>query len=456
MLGLTMGCYARIPGGVDLDSLFNTKVKIDRAAWLIGAVLEKQMCFSDYAGAPMSSSEVRKICGNPLTTRELVGGLREAGILFVSSGYEVGSKFKNYAVNPKLLKESSFTTDHVVHHLITSPTVITSIRNSLMKDKQYEHYRWDKFHFSIYENLQLPQLDTGEVKAYFNEFYDPKSVKFGDSAAVVGFQVDQLLTDNCRRMSVSKTGRVYTQLCRLKSWVRGCFQYDGDWCVGHDVKACQPTLLAALMLGIANKDNSFFERTGVERHRKSLGIKNKTLEKCDITVADAREFAEFVESNDIYDEIVSRLKRRGHYRSRDDIKLAFMRDIFAKKSEYASVEEQEFKVMFPVIWKQIKAINEKDYRTLINFMQFMESEVVIHHALKKAHELGCRGYFTVHDSIYAPQCHTDLVLKGFDYASHAVGIKLRIDVSGDIVQRRRNELEQRVEREDFSESMLKA
>ena len=187
-----------------------------------------------------------------------------------------------------------------------------------------------------------------------------------------------------------------------------------------------------------------------------MGIKNKTLEKCDITVADAREFAEFVESNDIYDEIVSRLKRRGHYRSRDDIKLAFMRDIFAKKSEYASVEEQEFKVMFPVIWKQIKAINEKDYRTLINFMQFMESEVVIHHALKKAHELGCRGYFTVHDSIYAPQCHTDLVLKGFDYASHAVGIKLRIDVSGDIVQRRRNELEQRVEREDFSESMLKA
>lgn len=61
MLGLTMGCYARIPGGVDLDSLFNTKVKIDRAAWLIGAVLEKQMCFSDYAGAPMSSSEVRKL-----------------------------------------------------------------------------------------------------------------------------------------------------------------------------------------------------------------------------------------------------------------------------------------------------------------------------------------------------------------------------------------------------------
>ena len=112
--------------------------------------------------------------------------------------------------------------------------------------------------------------------------------------------------------------------------------------------------------------------------------------------------------------------------------------------------------MFPVIWRQIKAINEKDYRTLINFMQFMESEVVIHHALKKAHELGCRGYFTVHDSIYAPQCYTDLILKGFDYASHAVGIKLRIDVSGDIVQRRRNELEQRVEREDFSESMLKA
>ena len=143
-------------------------------------------------------------------------------------------------------------------------------------------------------------------------------------------------------------------------------------------------------------------------------------------------------------------------RSRDDIKIAFMRDIFAKKSEYASVEEHEFRELFPVVWRQIKAINRNDYRTLINFMQFMESEVVIHHALQKAYKLGCRGFFTVHDSIYAADAYTDVILKGFEYASNAVGIKLRIDVSQDIVERRRQEVENRLAVEDFNSNVLKA
>jgi hypothetical protein len=456
MFGLTMGCYARIPGGFRLEHIFDTKTKADRAAWLIGAILEKQICFSDYGGAPMSSSEVRKICGNPVTTKQIVERLKECQILFVSDSYEVGAKFKNYLVNPKWLKVDKVSTDNVVHHHITSPSVITTIRKSLLKGKDYEHYRWDEFHFQIYENLQYPQIDPYEVDRCFRDLHDPSDNDFGSSAAVIGFQLDQILSDTSRRMSVSKTGRVYTPLCRLKSWVRGCFKYNEHWCVGHDVKACQPTLLAALMLSIANGDSSFFERTGVSRHMKSLGIKMKLLEACDITQKDAREFAGFIEENDIYDVIVDKLKSRGHYRSRDDIKIAFMRDIFAKKSEYASVEEHEFRELFPVIWRQIKAINRNDYRTLINFMQFMESEVVIHHTLQKAYQLGCRGFFTVHDSIYAADIYTDAILKGFEYASNAVGIKLRIDISQDIVERRRQEIEDRLSVEDFNRDVLKA
>ena len=455
MLGLTMGCYARIPGGFRLENIFDTKVKADRAAWLIGAILEKQICFSDYSGAPMSSAEVRKICGNPVTTKEIVEKLKECQILFVADTYEVGAKFKNYLVNPRWLRADKVSTDNVVHHHITSPTVITTIRKSLLKDKDYEHYRWDEFHFQIYQNLQYPQIDSYEVERCFQDLHDPGDGDFGSSAAVIGFQLDQILSDTNRRMSVSKTGRVYTPLCRLKSWVRGCVKYSDRWCIGHDVKACQPTLLAALMLSIANGDSSFFERTGVARHMKSLGIRMKLLESCDISQRDAREFASFVEENDIYDVIVAKLKSRGHYRSRDDIKIAFMRDIFAKKSEYASVEEHEFRELFPVVWRQIKAINRNDYRTLINFMQFMESEVVIHHALQKAYKLGCRGFFTVHDSIYAPDTYTDVILKGFEYASNAVGIRLRIDVSQDIVERRRQEVENRLAVEDFNSNVLR-
>ena len=456
MLGLTMGCFARIPCGFDLTAIFDTKSKIDRAAWLIAAILEKQLCFSDYGGAPMASSEVRKICGTPLTTKEIVDTLKDHGILFVSNSYEVGTRFKNYSVNTGFLRSEKFTTEHVVHHRISSPTVISSIKKSLMKDKEYEYYRWDKFHFAVYKNLQYPQIDESEVGIFFEHFFDPESVDFGESAAVLGFQVDQLMSDAKRRMSVSKTGRVYTPLCRLKSWVRGCFKYNDNWCVGHDVKACQPTLLAALMLSIANQDNSFFERSGVARHMKSLKIDTRNLSRCDITQADAREFAVFVENNDIYDTIVGRLKSRGHYRSRDDIKLAFMRDIFAKKSEYASVEEQEFRELFPVVWKQIKAINKQDYRTLINFMQFMESEVVIHHALKRAYELGCRGFFTVHDSIYASQNYTEIIKMGFEYASNLVGVRLTIDIGDDIVERRRRESEQKLEVEEFNSAIFEA
>ena len=455
MLGLTMGCYARIPGGFRLENIFDTKVKADREAWIIGAILEKQICFSDYSGAPMSSAEVRKICGNPVTTKEIVEKLKECQILFVADTYEVGAKFKNYLVNPRWLRADKVSTDNVVHHHITSPTVITTIRKSLLKDKDYEHYRWDEFHFQIYQNLQYPQIDSYEVERCFQDLHDPGDGDFGSSAAVIGFQLDQILSDTNRRMSVSKTGRVYTPLCRLKSWVRGCVKYSDRWCIGHDVKACQPTLLAALMLSIANGDSSFFERTGVARHMKSLGIRMKLLESCDISQRDAREFASFVEENDIYDVIVAKLKSRGHYRSRDDIKIAFMRDIFAKKSEYASVEEHEFRELFPVVWRQIKAINRNDYRTLINFMQFMESEVVIHHALQKAYKLGCRGFFTVHDSIYAPDTYTDVILKGFEYASNAVGIRLRIDVSQDIVERRRQEVENRLAVEDFNSNVLR-
>jgi hypothetical protein len=111
MLGLTMGCYARIPGGFRLENIFDTKTKADRAAWLIGAILEKQICFSDYSGAPMSSSEVRKICGNPVTTKEIVTRLKDCQILFVADSYEVGAKFKNYLVNPRWLKVDKVSTD---------------------------------------------------------------------------------------------------------------------------------------------------------------------------------------------------------------------------------------------------------------------------------------------------------------------------------------------------------
>ena len=456
MLGLTMKCHARIPGDLDLGQIFDSKPMIDRAAWLIGAILEKQICFSDCSGAPMSSAEIRKICGNPVTTKTIVDGLKAAGVLFVGKNYEVGRTFKRYAINPRLFRKTTIKGNNIVHHEITAPTVIRTIRKSLERHKNYEFFRWGDFHYDIYSELQQPKLDAEEAERCFDIILSEGEKADQGLAAIMGFQVDQLKTDTTVKMSVSKTGRVYTPLCRLKSWLRGCMQYDGEWCVGHDVKACQPTLLAALMMCVANKDVSFFTKKDVAKRVKILGIGLKPIGKCDISRADAQEFADFVENCDIYETLVDDLKKRGHYRTRDDMKLAFMRDIFAKRGSYASVEEHAFKQRFPVVWQQIKKINELDYRTLINFMQFMESEVVIHHALKKAYDFGCRGFFTVHDSIYATESYTNLILQGFEYASEMVGIRLNIDVSDNIVVKRQEEQELAQQRQHFAEIMFEA
>ena len=449
MLGLTMKCHARIPGDLDLSQIFDSKPMIDRAAWLIGAILEKQICFSDCSGAPMSSAEIRKICGNPVTTKTIVDGLKAANVLFVGSNYEVGRAFKRYAVNPRLFKHTTIKGNNIVHHEITAPTVIRTIRKSLERHKNYEFFRWGDFHYDIYSELQQPKLDAEEAERCFDIILSEDEKADQGLAAIMGFQVDQLRTDTTVKMSVSKTGRVYTPLCRLKSWLRGCMQYDGDWCVGHDVKACQPTLLAALMMCVANKDVSFFTKKDVAKRVKILGIGLKPIGKCDISQADAQEFAEFVEDYDIYDTLVDDLKKQGHYRTRDDMKLAFMRDIFAKRGSYASVEERAFQRRFPVVWQQIKRINEQDYRTLINFMQFMESEVVIHHALKKAYDLGCRGFFTVHDSIYVNPDYSHLVMDGFEDASKRIGVNLSIEKSADIQQSRWEATESRIETHDL-------
>lgn len=448
----------RIPAGVDLSSIFTSKAVRERAAWLMGHIINRQCHYSFEEGwARIASGTIRYICGDSKYQHLILSALKKHKILECDDSYIAGLKTKGYRINFDCFgnfKHDATISEkrrlaRIVAYDITVPTVVKTYRRLEAENWGKEKVRWVPFHHKVLDNLQLVSLDRFEAEKYLQHCLNSPNEMSTEAANIMGLQIDQILSDQEREVTISKTGRVYTPLCRLKSWLRRCMMFKGKHCIAHDIRACQPTLLAALMVGMASGSSSFLVSDGLALRQRTLGIKMACLKNVTISEEAACRFRDHVESHDIYQTIISALRKQGHVRSRDDIKRSFMRDIFAKKSSYISIEENCFSVLFPEVHEQIKAINLTDYRNLINIMQFLESEIVIHDVLRRAHDRGCRGYFTVHDSIYVNPDYSHLVMDGFSAASKKIGVNLSIERSADIQQSRWEETESRVETRDL-------
>lgn len=452
----------RLPVNLDLARIFRSKPVIDRAAWLLSHILEKQAHFSFEKGwARISSGTIRSICGDSKYQHLIISALKKHQVLQCDENYVAGVKTKGYRINfecfgdfhEKMTLREKRRRARAVTYDITVPTVIKTYQRLEAEVWGKERVRWTPFHRKILDNLQLVSLDRFEAEKYLEYCLGNPDEMSSEAANIMGLQIDQILSEQARKVTVSKTGRVYTPFCRLKSWLRRCMKFKGKHCISHDIRACQPTLLAALMVGMAGGNAGFLSDKGLRSRQKMLGIEMSGLKNVTITPEAAGRFKRHVEQYDIYQTVIDALKSRGHIRCREDIKRSFMRDIFAKKTAYMSVEEDCFGALFPEVHEQIKAINKIDYRSLINVMQFLESEIVIHNVLQRVHNDGCRGYFTVHDSIYVNPDYSHLVLKHFDEVSNEIGVKLKIDVSSDIREKRWEVSEDLNDTQDFMMEM---
>src|SRR5208282_4105753 len=79
--------------------------------------------------------------------------------------------------------------------------------------------------------------------------------------------------------------------------------------------------------------------------------------------ADIADFCDLASSGLLYERLVSLSGL-----DRDTVKLAFLRDVLAKRGQYPSAVEDAFRAEFPTVHQAIRFVNRADHGELIRLL----------------------------------------------------------------------------------------
>ena len=357
--------------------------------------------------------------------------IKDAGILTMHQKKIVGARSAGYRLCDALMVSPHC--DFVLTKRTSSGAEISSLINRLTSLKSWG---WSELHEVYAKCLTRFHIDTVEAREVLAGH---PGVEIGGPAWVgqsmgVYEQNENFLGDyKSVRLSVGRTGRLYHPISTLKGCIRSRILYrtpEGDdvRVRAFDIKASQPTFLAALMMyasGLESWPSMFTNKDSVLRAKK-FGI--STDVSVDIDPEEAARLKGIVEERDMYDFLRCRCESlTGWKPSRPNTKVSFLRDVAAKKGNYSPREiEKTFLTEFPSISNAIKQINTGDHSRLIRLLQWLESEVVINYMWKRlVWETKCAA-FTVHDCFYIhPKCIEKLLEIQADAVS-VLGIDLNL------------------------------
>ena len=164
----------------------------------------------------------------------------------------------------------------------------------------------------------------------------------------------------------SKTGRVFTPVCNLKSDFRQFLKYEGRELVDIDISNCQPLLLYVLY-----KDKTTNEAIAFKELVSSGQFNERISELCGIVLENPEDRKKF--------------------------KVALLTQLFMenyKRGKYLDL----FFAAFPELAIEIKKVKAKDYRNIAILLQNLEADLIIQGVIGICREKNIPA-LTIHDSI---------------------------------------------------------
>ena len=212
-----------------------------------------------------------------------------------------------------------------------------------------------------------------------------------------------------------------------------------------DIKASQPTILAALLKHAAGQgpEHSILSSEAAQQRLKVAGG-SELSHDLSLDPIEVRNFVFIIENGDIYDYLRQQAGEiDGWEPARSTAKTSFLRDVVAKRGHYEATDiELAFKINFPSIYKYIRRVNKDSHSRLIRMLQWAESEIMFRFVWRKVVDKTGIPLMTVHDGFY---CHRDAVeelVLTVEEASRMIGVQLRLVDSADgrdaMIERRNN------------------
>lgn len=245
------------------------------------------------------------------------------------------------------------------------------------------------------------------------------------------------------RLVVGTTGRVYHPICTLKECIRKRAIYRNpegqeERVRSLDIKASQPTILAAILLeasGLA-RDFSGGGLLGTDEalaRLSTVGANVKDFSSGCLDPDEVIKFKEIIESGDIYDYLCRRSDElTGWQPARKNAKVAFLRDVVSKKGNYQPRSvELAFMKDFGSIHKYISQFNKGNHSRMIRVLQWAESEIVLRFMWSRLVDKTKRDAFTVHDCFYIPQGSVECLMQLSREVSKLIGVNVRLVESAD-------------------------
>jgi hypothetical protein len=207
-------------------------------------------------------------------------------------------------------------------------------------------------------------------------------------------------------------GRFHSNLTNIKRELRNYITYDSKKLVNVDIKNSQPlfsTLLLKKEFWTENQGEllSFYHFPSLFTNLSKLNTNHyyiimlvKALEKSNNQLLS--EYIEYVNSGEFYKKISYKLYPSRTF-DKQAIKEMFYKLFFSKNrviQGYNAKPKRDFRTHFPKIYEIFSIVKRKDYKTLAQLLQRIESNVMIKNVAKRiSEEKPDLPIFTIHDSI---------------------------------------------------------
>ena len=232
------------------------------------------------------------------------------------------------------------------------------------------------------------------------------------------------IRDRDFHFSVSSTERCFNAITGLKKSLRPTLLLNEEPLGNIDISCAQPGLLA-LLIGTTSRTIRWEERTTymTPSSLEPLLVAVPSLAsaaRVSIDLAEFEEYRHLVTGGRLYDRLMEGVPGV----SRDDLKLAFIRDVLAKGGRYPSDVENWFCSAFPGIYAYIRAVNSRSHAALIRALQEAEAWLVIDRVAPKL--VASVPILTLHDAIYVAHSALDMVEAAFRETFDEIGFSLAL------------------------------
>jgi hypothetical protein len=378
--------------------------RADDARWLVFTILRKtaNRDTDPWGYVRLDSQILRRVMDSHTaveTIRALKGGAIE------TAPYYAGVRCMGYRLASRYLGDRS------VRLSVTDPRLLDRIERERQRlDADDPQARWKPVHHQLDAEQRALTID-GSADAILAAL--PAHARLCQ---------DVLVTNLRRRefsFSVGSTGRVFNSITGLKRELRHALRIGGESLGSVDIRCAQPGLLAFALTQFSPPNVPKSRST--YKHTADPGP--CPLPPCPWvpwpSSPDLLVFGKLATSGGLYETLMARTGL-----DRDSVKLAFLRDVLAKRGRYPSPVEQAFRAEFPTVYRFVRLVNRRDHAELIRHLQRLESWLVVERVSPRL--LGRVPVVTLHDAIYSTRYNLPTIEGAFGEAFDEIGFRLAL------------------------------